>query len=162
MAITKRDEKGRIVSKLTPQLAEKYVEVLEEEPYAYALTQEEIIAKVNQKLPEEDRITVRAWSNYIKTAKRDDKDDPFLQALLERWVLMRADKKQYFLGKMENTNSTSWMRFGWMLERVFPEMTMQGTVRHEHEVTDKRIKQIVFKKPDQIEGAQEADFEEIE
>lgn len=89
------------------------------------LTDKDLVFLVNQKLQPEERITEECfsmWKNQKRNAPSDEIGNQFIEMI--KYALIR--QKMSIERKMfDETNSTNWQRWAWLLERKFEEWNLK-------------------------------------
>jgi len=91
-------------------------EILKENDGINALvcTNQELISLINEKLPEEERITVRAFRNWT-----DREDNPDFIKLSEIVNKARITQKISLIEMLKQSKPGEWQKYAWLLERKF-------------------------------------------
>jgi hypothetical protein len=103
-------------TKLTPKFMATANAVLFEDINAVIFTDEELIAEINDRLPEEERIHKVTFEKWKAGVTEDGRGSEF------RWLIEKALRKQkHDLFIQFRTDEKAWQRWAWILERKFKE-----------------------------------------
>ena len=135
-------------------------EVLKDE-IASILTDRDLLALVNNKLSDEDKITRRTLSNW--KAGKYHPNDELGQDFITSIDFATATQKLSILKKIMSGESKTWQNLAWILERRFPEeYSLRNYNINQNE--EAKVIQITANNPEQqslLESIINADFQEV-
>src|SRR4051794_16432024 len=108
-------------SKLTEDFLQAAEQVLETEDVVF-FTDAELLAEINEKLPEEARIAKRTFESW-KAATSDDPMGLGFLRLIEK--ALRREKRSLFDKMAKDPNWTKW---AWIIERKFDEWNIRRKI----------------------------------
>ena len=104
---------------------------------AVVLTDKEIIAWVNDMLPDEDRVSEELFESW----KHQDNTDPMGKRFRELYGKVLRMQKLAIMQLMAEDLPGAWQKWAWMMERRFDEWNLRNRVVDETPAP----KQLVFK-----------------
>ncbi len=107
-------------TKLTEELIRNLSEVIEEN-VLYA-TDEELVFLVNEKLPENNRFTIDAFSKW---KRGESQSDNVLYKDFLRLIKKALFKEKKNLLELLKKDPQSWQRYAWIIERKFDEWNIK-------------------------------------
>ena len=110
-------------TKLTDRFIIAANEVINEEINAIILTDEELLSKINDKLPEEAQVSVETWKDW-KAGTSPVEQNKLLDTfhLLIKKALIR--QKSDLFRKM-GYDDKAWQRWAWIIERKFDDWNIK-------------------------------------
>jgi len=141
-------------SKLSTELITAFKEVADE-PATVALTDEELVMYVNQRLPEEKHISYSTFKNY-KNREYDyitDEEKLCISEFLSTLKKVRLKQKMDTVNRMTNEGAGNWQKYAWILERKFNDLNLTRKV--DHTTDGKSFNQV------KILDAEEAEYTEV-
>lgn len=129
---------------------------------ALFLTDKDLHFLVNQKLPKNDKITLRTFENWVagKFAPDEETGREFMELLQNARII----QKQALIGKILTDNDKNWYRFAWLAERKFDELNLKHKSESITKNEQTRIIQISAANDEQkalIDNIINADFTEV-
>lgn len=113
--------------------AEKFLSEPENENVAIIFTDNELLDAINERLPEEDRISPRTFELWkaksLSNTKLDETGTMFLR-LIKKTL---REQKQNIFRKMAQDDK-AWTRWAWIIERKFDEWNIRTKVENQIEL----------------------------
>lgn len=111
-------------SKLTERFMNTANAVLFEDIHAVIFTDEELLAEINERLPEEEQIHKVTFERWKAGDTEDSRGAEF------RWLIEKALRKQKNdLFIQFRTDEKAWQKWAWIIERKFKEWRLPN--KHE-------------------------------
>ncbi len=126
MTIKKKSNAGA-PTKLTDNFLKAFREVVGNAENEYsskivALTDEDIVFLINERLPEKNRIDIRTLDRYKAKTFMDNAPDNIKQfCRLYKAILL--NQKRYIMEKLDE--DSNWQKHAWKLERKFSEWNLK-------------------------------------
>lgn len=137
----KEDKRGR-PSKIYPFLAvmEEFFKEGSHHPVGTAIihTDEELLWMVNDRLPAEERISMRSFVSYKSGELRDNEALRAFSACYKKALMEQRDN---LFQKLEGGDPGSWQKYAWIIERKFDSWNLRNKLVDETPVP----KQLVFR-----------------
>lgn len=124
-------------TKLTDEFLKIAESVLDDDINCIIFTDEELIAEINDRLPEEARITDTTFKNWKCSNLKNDIISEFL--ILYR----KAERKQKrnLFNELRKQKPGEWQKYAWIIERKFPAWNLKSV--QEHNIKAEPIKVII-------------------
>lgn len=125
-------------SKLTDEFLETAQHVLTEGDSCIIFTDEELVAEINDRLPEQARITNTTFESWKRGNLKDERLDRFITLYKK---VERIQKRNLFKG-MKEAKPGDWQKYAWIIERKYPVWNLKSV--QEHKITVDPIKIIII------------------
>lgn len=124
-------------SKLTDEFLKTAESVLNEDIATVVFTDEELVDEINDRLPEESRITNTTFESWKRGNLKDDRLDVFLT------LYKKAERKQKnnLLRELRTAKPGEWQKYAWIIERKYPAWNLKSV--QEHNIKTEPIKIII-------------------
>jgi hypothetical protein len=126
-------------SKMTDKVLDAIEEVINGE--ILFMTDEELVAEINELLPEESRFTYEAFSKWKR--EKSQSENPLFPRFLRLIKKALIEQKKTLLIKLQ-TDDKAWQRYAWILERKFDEWNIKSKSEVDHNVRVVQLPDIVI------------------